>query len=135
MSAAYRSRDQRIADEYLGSFAACSKCRQPTEHSELATFGAQCKPCFEAYCAEANSGRVPPRNLGERKAVLQRLARSAGGVTPNAAATVVKRLREIQASGRHLTASQQWVLACCEAKVNGRARPMSEADVAEEVAA
>jgi hypothetical protein len=117
MTAAYRTRDQRVADDYLGSFAACSKCRQPTEHSELATFGAQCRPCFATYCAEANSDAPPPRTPAERRAVLQRLERSAGGISRNHAAERVKALRNLEASGKQLGGAQLWVLACCEQKL------------------
>lgn len=117
MTGAYRTRDQRVADEYLGGFAACSKCRQPTEHSELSTFGAQCRPCFATYCAEANSDAPPPRTPAERRAVLERLKLSAGGISLNHAAERVKALRNLEASGKQLGGAQLWVLACCEQKL------------------
>lgn len=125
MTTTYRSRDQRIADEYTAGHGNCRKCGALTPHDVLASLGAQCGRCFDAYCAEGNVPN-PPRTVAERKAVLRRLAGMAGGVNPNAAATVVQRLREIEASGRQLTSSQRWVLRCCEAKVAGRALPMAE---------
>ncbi len=127
-------RDRKVADEFHADNGKCSKCGAWTPNETLANLGAQCRGCFDAYCAEADSGKPAPRTPAERKAVLQRLQRAAGGITGNQAATVALRLREVEASGRALTASQRWVLACCEAKLAGRSRP-SEADIADEVAA
>lgn len=44
---------------------ACSFCGHATPQGTLATFGARCKPCFEAYCRqrpeapERPQGRLP----------------------------------------------------------------------------
>jgi hypothetical protein len=38
---------------------ACSFCGTATVHSALATFGARCKPCFDAYCLQKTA---PPAN-------------------------------------------------------------------------
>lgn len=131
MKAFSAKRDQAVADEFHAEHGKCHKCGAWTPNDTLASLGAQCSGCFEAYCAEANTGRPAPRTRDERKAVLQRLARSTGGITGNQAATVLQRLREAEASGRQLTASQRWVAACCAAKLAGRSRPASEAQTVE----
>lgn len=43
----------------------CSFCGMATPHSALATFGARCKPCFDAYCLERPK---PPANPQGRQA-------------------------------------------------------------------
>lgn len=109
---AYKTRDQRVADEFSEQYGRCYKCGITTPNETLAEL-AQCRPCFDAYCAEGNVPN-PPRTAQERREVLKRMA---GGITAHGAATVVQRLREIEASGRTLTDSQRWVLACCEKKL------------------
>lgn len=53
-------------DQYLP----CSFCGGATPHSALATFGARCKPCFDAYCLEQPK---PPANpQGRQKAFMPR---------------------------------------------------------------
>ncbi len=37
----------------------CLKCGTPTSHDALATYGAQCYPCYEAYKREP----LPPQKL------------------------------------------------------------------------
>ena len=55
-----------MSDQYLP----CSFCGGATPHSALATFGARCKPCFDAYCLERPK---PPANpQGRQKAFLPR---------------------------------------------------------------
>jgi hypothetical protein len=49
--------------------------------------------------------------------VLERLKRSAGGISINHAAERVKALRNLEASGKQLGGAQLWVLACCEQKL------------------
>lgn len=44
-------------DQYLP----CSFCGGATPHSALATFGARCKPCFDAYCLERPKPPVNPQ--------------------------------------------------------------------------
>lgn len=54
------------ADQYLP----CSCCGYATPHSALATFGARCKPCFDAYCLEQPK---PPANpQGRQRAFMPR---------------------------------------------------------------
>lgn len=56
-------RDQQVADEYLGDHMACRKCRAPTHRDESSTYGAQCRACFEGWCAEAKPRWLPDRPL------------------------------------------------------------------------
>lgn len=56
-------RDQQVADEYLGDHMACRRCRAPTHRDELSTYGAQCRACFEGWCAEAKPRWLPDRPL------------------------------------------------------------------------
>jgi len=133
---AYRSRDQRIADEYTAAHGMCRKCSEVTPHDVLAGLGGQCGRCFAAYCAEANGNTPPPRTRSERLAVLKRLSGLASGTSRNEAAYTARRLRDMAASGKALGPSQLWVLACCEAKLAGLPRPTrapSQQAAAEEV--
>jgi hypothetical protein len=113
--------DRQVADDYLSDHGKCHKCGAWTPNLTLANLGAQCHNCFSAYCAELDTGAAP-RTAEERRAVIQRLQLSAGGVTMRHAERVAKRLREIDASGRKLTESQRSVLASCEAKLQGQER-------------
>jgi hypothetical protein len=114
--------DRQVADDYLSDHGKCHKCAAWTPNLTLANLGAQCHGCFSAYCAELDTGAAP-RTAEERRAVIQRLQQSAGGVTIRSAEKVAKQLRQAVASGRRLTDSQRWVLACCEAKLQGQERP------------
>lgn len=47
-------------------FLPCGFCGEATPHGTLATFGARCKPCFDAYCLERPEPPVNPQ--GRQKA-------------------------------------------------------------------
>lgn len=49
-------------------FLPCSFCGDATPHGTLATFGARCKPCFDAYCLERPE---PPANPQGRQKAFQ----------------------------------------------------------------
>lgn len=42
-------------------FLACNFCGGATPHSTLATFGARCKPCFDAYCLQKTEPPEKPQ--------------------------------------------------------------------------
>lgn len=72
----YRSakRDVAIADDYLANHLACRFCGGSAPRDDLATFGARCRSCYDAYLAEANPSWWPNRALTreERAAVMRK---------------------------------------------------------------
>ncbi len=77
MTSTYRSgksRDQAIADEYLGNFMACSKCGVATEVRTLSNLGAQCERCFDAYCARFTPAAPKRLSTADLKAKLKALS-------------------------------------------------------------
>lgn len=56
------TRDQRIADEYLGDYLQCPWCGQREDRETLSRGGMRCGPCYEAYLAEIKPGRPVSRN-------------------------------------------------------------------------
>jgi hypothetical protein len=63
MSYAAMKRDQAVADEYLSTQMACSRCSRLVQTQELMAHGRQCLDCYEAYVAEANPPGWPNRRL------------------------------------------------------------------------
>lgn len=68
------ARDRRIADDFLADHLPCNRCATSTPRDDLATFGAMCRTCYAAYCAECNPRWWPNRELtaDERAAVIKR---------------------------------------------------------------
>ncbi len=117
MSYKQTRRDVAVADEYLASHMACRVCHVHVQCDELSAFGAQCKACYDAYCADAPTRNPAPRTHAQRKALLNGMAlQSTGGITTDQAGTVARRLRALEAAGMRLTDGQLWVLSRCEAK-------------------
>jgi hypothetical protein len=119
----YRSRDQRIADEFTTAHAQCQKCGATVTVESLNNFGAQCGGCFARYCDELNTGREVPRTPKERRAMFASLGASLGG--GQTARQVAETLRQRDARGE-LGPSHAWVLKCCEAKIGGSLRPAAD---------
>lgn len=69
-----RRRDQRIADDFLATHQDCRFCGHATPRDDLATYGARCRSCYDAYLAERNPAWWPNRPLQphEREAVIRR---------------------------------------------------------------
>jgi len=78
----YRSarRDLAVADDYLANHAARRFCGHSTPTEDLATYGARCRPCYDAYQAEANPSWWPNRRLTpeERSSVIRKAKRELG---------------------------------------------------------
>lgn len=119
MSSYASRRDVAVANEYLGSYMACRKCGQHATAEILSNLGGQCGGCFTQYCVEINPHKTP-RTAAQRRIVAEELrtvlAAKASGISGGEAKTTARRLRQLEASGQRLTASQEWVLKCCEAK-------------------
>jgi uncharacterized membrane protein len=76
--------DRRVADDFLDGHLPCRWCQATTPKADLATYGARCRRCYEAYCAEANPRNrvaVGPMTLAEKQAVIRSIANiGKGGV-------------------------------------------------------
>lgn len=108
MSTYREKRDQRIADDFHSEHMACSFCKASTSVSDLNTYGARCRPCYDAYCAQANPARarsVGPMTLTQKKALIASLA-SVGKVAQNPKAWA-ERLRDREQGGSYLTRVQR----------------------------
>lgn len=64
-----RLRDQKIADEYLGSTIGCRTCRAPTDIKTLNNLGGMCHPCYEHYL-DPNPAMRPPLTLEQKRGML-----------------------------------------------------------------
>ena len=114
----YRSRDQRIADDFTAEHGKCTKCGAVTTLEHLNIFGAQCGGCFTRYCVEINTGRQVPRTPSERRALAAQLSQV---LTRNPGAKEqAELLRRREAEGGQMGPPQLWVLKCCEDKLSGR---------------
>lgn len=109
MSSTYRSakRDQRVADDFLYTQAACRFCGRMAEHADLVTYGARCRACYDAYLAEANPSWWPGRPLttAERAGLIRKVREGMARIgrqqqDPRAWA---KRLREREQAGERLS--------------------------------
>lgn len=71
-------------------FLPCSFCGAASPHSALATFGARCKPCFDAYCLERPKPVADPQ--GRRPEWQTRKAKAATLRADEAATTAPPRV-------------------------------------------
>lgn len=78
MTAFSAKRDAAIAADYLAHHAACRFCGHSTPTDDLATYGARCRQCYDAYLAEANPAWWPNRRLtpDERASVIRKAKRA-----------------------------------------------------------
>jgi hypothetical protein len=108
MSNYREKRDQRIADDFHSEHMPCSFCKASTPTSDLAMYGARCRPCYDAYCAQMNppKGRsIGPMTLAQKKALIASLA-SVGKVAQNPKRWA-EVLRDKEQGGSYLTRVQR----------------------------
>ena len=108
MSTYRATRDQRIANDFLAEHAPCRFCQSSTPVNDLATYGARCRACYEAYCAEANPRNrrsVGPMTLSEKKALIASLA-NVGKATQNPRRWA-QTLRQREQGGEYMTRVQR----------------------------
>jgi hypothetical protein len=102
-------RDQRVADDFHKDHLPCRWCQASTPVADLAEYGARCRRCYDAYCAEANPRNrrnVGPLTLAEKRAVISAIANVGKGV-PRGPKDWAHRLRERELAGEQLSILQR----------------------------
>ena len=112
MSAFSAKRDIAIADQHMAGIAHCLKCGAQTSREDLGTFGARCRPCYLAYCAEANPKWWPNRALtaDERKSVIRKAHKAMANIGvagPPKGIQVAINLKAMHDSGEKLSSGQK----------------------------
>lgn len=101
--------DKRVADEFLDGHKPCTLCQTTTPVNDLATYGARCRRCYDAYCAEANPrnrSAVGPMTLAEKQALIRSIA-NVGKQGQRGPKDWAYRLREREQGGAYLTRVQR----------------------------
>lgn len=111
-STAYRSarRDAAIVEDALSTLGPCNRCGSNGFRDDLALFGAMCRPCFDAYKADANPRWWPNRELtaDERASVIRRVKQRLQKLGDRAPSKDwAARLRQQEAAGQHLSPTQR----------------------------
>lgn len=101
-------KDKRMADDFLSEHMPCSFCQASTPTSDLATYGARCRPCYDRYCAEANprNGKsIGPLTLAQKRALIK--AGESFGTSPQNPKRWAETLRDREPGGSYLTRVQR----------------------------
>lgn len=97
------TRDQRTADEFLGTYLPCAWCGNREDREALGRNGARCGPCYAAYL-----GEIRPRHPVSRSEALRKLHSLAAAIADRNRDPKdwAKRLRHREESGERLHAVQ-----------------------------
>ena len=106
MSTYRATRDQRIANDFLSEHSPCRFCQSSTPVCDLATYGARCRACYDAYCVGSNPRRrIGAMTLSEKKALIASLA-NVGKATQNPRRWA-QLLRRREQGGEYMTRVQR----------------------------
>lgn len=114
----YRSavRDQRIADDFTKTQAACTHCARLADVEALNTYGARCFDCYCSFCAQGR--HYQSLSWEDRKAMAQRVRDALAGGLRAPPREHMAHLAALESAGK-ATIGQRWFLAASRRPMAG----------------